>query len=224
LQANDKFILCYVTDRRSLDTAAGQNREVALAQQIERAVRAGVPWVQIREKDLPARKLADLTRTAVDACRNLPRIPGRSEPRILVNDRWDIAWAAGAGGVHAGEKSLPVTVLTEERRAAGLANFLIGVSCHSLDAARNAAQEGADYTFFGPIFATPAKAEFGPPQGLKKLEEVCRALSIPVIAIGGITAENALACSEAGAAGIAAIRLFQQKGDLRATVAKLAAK
>jgi thiamine-phosphate pyrophosphorylase len=221
LQATDKFIVCYVTDRHSLDIAAGENREVALAQHIEAALRAGIHWLQIREKDLPARKLAELTRIAVRACKNLPQTPGRSELRVLVNDRWDVAWVAGAGGAHAGEKSLPVGVLREQRRAAGLANFLIGASCHSLDAARNAAQEGADYVFFGPIFTTPAKAVFGPPQGLRKLEEVCGAVSIPVIAIGGINVENAAACREAGAAGIAAIRLFQQKGDLRETVAKL---
>ena len=224
MQTADTFIVCYVTDRHSLELPAGGDREAVLAQQIETATRAGVHWVQIREKDLPARKLADLTRAAIRVCKNLPQAPGRSELRILVNDRWDVAWAAGAGGVHAGEKSLPIRALTEERRASGLRNFLIGASCHSLNGARNAAQEGADYLFFGPIFATPTKAEFGAPQGLRKLEEVCGAVSIPVIAIGGVTVANAAACREAGAAGIAAIRLFQEGGDLAEIVVKLTAK
>jgi thiamine-phosphate pyrophosphorylase len=211
LKTPDQFILCYVTDRHSLDVSASQNREAALAQHIESAVRAGVHWVQIREKDLPARDLTDLTCAAIRACKNLSR---QGEARILVNDRCDVAWAAGAAGVHAGEESLPVRVLVNARRESGLANFLVGASCHSLGGAIHKAEEGADYLFFGPVFATPSKARFGPPQGLARLAQICRAVSIPVIAIGGITLENARACREAGAAGIAAIRLFQQNRDL----------
>ena len=204
-----------------MDIAEGQDREAALTQRIENAARAGVDWVQIREKDLPARNLMDLTRTAIRACQNLST---RSQARILVNDRCDVAWAAGAAGVHAGEKSLPVRSLIEARHASGLANFLVGASCHSVGGAKNAAEEGADYLLFGPVFATPSKAGFGPPQGLAKLAEACKATSLPVIAIGGITVENARACREGGAAGIAAIRLFQQSGDLAEIVAGLTAK
>ncbi|PYU24603.1 MAG: thiamine phosphate synthase [Acidobacteria bacterium] len=217
----DKFILCYVTDRGSLDIAAGTDREADLAQRIRNAVCAGVHWVQIREKDLPARNLIDLTRSAIRACNNLST---QGAARILVNDRCDVAWAAGAAGVHAGEKSLPVQVLIDARRTSGLTNFLVGASCHSVGGAIAAAEQGADYLFFGPVFATPSKAGFGPPQGLDKLAQVGGAVSIPVIAIGGITLENARACREAGAAGIAAIRLFQQHGDLAKIVASLTAK
>jgi len=221
LKDPDKFILCYVTDRRSLDLAAGGNREAALAQRIEDAARAGVQWVQIREKDLPARNLMNLTRTAMRTGKNFSR---QGEARILVNDRFDVAWAAGAGGVHAGEQSLTVRALIDARRASGLTDFLVGASCHSSEGAMHAADEGADYLFFGPVFETPSKAEFGPPQGLEKLARVCSAVSVPVMAIGGITLENAAACGEAGAAGIAAIRLFQQSGDLAGIVASLTAK
>jgi thiamine-phosphate pyrophosphorylase len=221
LQTPDKFILCYVTDRRAFDIGAGQDREAALAQRIENAVCAGVDWVQIREKDLPARRLLDLTRTAIRACHSLST---RSQARILVNDRCDVAWAAGAAGVHAGEKSLPVRLLIEARRASGMADFLVGASCHSVGGAKSAAEQGADYLFFGPVFATPSKERFGPPQGMAKLAEACQAVSIPVMAIGGITLENARACRQAGAAGIAAIRLFQQNADLKQTVAGLTAK
>lgn len=217
----DKFILCYVTDRGSLDIAAGADREADLAQRIQNAVYAGVHWVQIREKDLPARNLIDLTRSAIRACNSLST---QGAARILVNDRCDVAWAAGAAGVHAGEKSLPVQVLIDARRTSGLTNFLVGASCHSVGGAIAAAEQGADYLFFGPVFATPSKAGLGPPQGVDKLAQVRGAVSIPVIAIGGITLENARACREAGAAGIAAIRLFQQHGDLAEIVASLIVK
>jgi len=200
---------------------AGQNREAALVQRIENALRAGVDWVQIREKDLPARDLVDLTRAAIGVRK---KAPGRGDVRILVNDRFDVAWAAGAAGVHAGETSLPVRVLVDARHSAGLENFLVGASCHSMEGAIDAAEAGADYLFFGPIFETPSKAPFGPPQGLAKLTQVCSAVSIPVIAIGGITLENASACRETGAAGIAAIRLFQQDGEIAEIVADLTTK
>jgi thiamine-phosphate pyrophosphorylase len=221
LKAPDNFLLCYVTDRQLLHIAAGQSREAALAQHIESAVRAGVDWVQIREKDLPGRNLMDLTRAAMRACNNSS---AQNRVRVLVNDRCDVAWAAGAAGVHLGEKSLPVRIVVDARRGRGPANFLVGTSCHSLDGAIRAAEEGSDYLFFGPLFATPSKVEFGAPQGLGKLAEVCRAVSIPVIAIGGITLENARECRYAGAAGIAAIRLFQQNGDLAEIVTSLTGK
>lgn len=217
MKAPDKFILYYVTDRQSLDIAAGQSREAALARHIASAVQAGVDWLQIREKDLPARNLMDLTRAAVGACNS----SARTHARVLVNDRCDVAWAAGAGGVHLGEKSLPVRIVADARRGRGSADFLVGTSCHSLDGAVRAAKEGADYVFFGPVFATPSKVPFGAPHGSAKLAEVCRAVSIPVIAIGGITLENARSCRDAGAAGIAAIRLFQQNRNVGEIVAGL---
>jgi thiamine-phosphate pyrophosphorylase len=218
LKAPDKFILYYVTDCQSLDIAAAQSREAALARHIESAVQAGVDWVQIREKDLPARNLVDLARAAIGACNNSS---AQTHARILVNDRCDVAWAAGAGGVHLGEKSLPVRIVADARRGRGSADFLVGTSCHSLDGAVRAAKEGADYVFFGPVFATPSKVPFGAPHGLAKLAEVCRAVSIPVIAIGGITLENARSCRDAGTAGIAAIRLFQQNRNVGEIVASL---
>ena len=210
-----------MTDRLSLNVPAGRNREAALTQRIENVLRAGIPWVQIREKDLPVRALMGITRTAVRARSALVI---QDQARILVNDRCDVAWAAGAAGVHVGEKSLPIPALVKARRACGPAEFLVGASCHSADGAVKAAAEGADYIFFGPIFETPSKARFGAPQGLAKLAQVCEAVPIPVIAIGGITIANARACRGAGAAGIAAIRLFQEKKDLAQIVASLTAK
>lgn len=143
--------------------------------------------------------------------------------RILVNDRLDVALAANAAGIHLGEKSLPLGAVAEWRRSSGRRDFLIGVSCHSLEAARAAELGGADYVFFGPVFATPSKAAFGPPQGLDRLREVCAAVKIPVVAIGGVNLENARACLDAGAAGIAAIRLFQEARSAGEIAARLSA-
>jgi thiamine-phosphate pyrophosphorylase len=99
--------------------------------------------------------------------------------------------------------------------------FLVGRSCHSLQEARAAESDGASYIIFGPVFATPSKAQYGAPLGLERLAEVCAAVRTPVLAIGGITAGNAGECRRAGAAGIAAVRLFQDAADIGAAVREL---
>jgi thiamine-phosphate pyrophosphorylase len=185
---------------------------------VETAAAAGVDWVQIREKDLSGRDCGLLTREALQRAAKSPA-SNAAPTRILVNDRLDVALSEGAGGVHLGENSLPLPEAKRLVKAQALSqDFLIGVSCHSLDAARSAASGGADYLFFGPIFSTPSKAAFGAPQGLERFAEVCRAVSIPVLAIGGITLANASACLAAGASGIAAIRLFQDARDMSSLV------
>jgi thiamine-phosphate pyrophosphorylase len=206
-----KPIVCYVTDRRALSPAPGSASNnpadpdfQPLHDAIQRAAAFGAALIQIREKDLDARPLLDLVRFAVAAMQD-------SGARVLVNDRLDVALAAGAAGVHLGENSLPLETVNEWRRSAGRPEFLIGVSCHSLESCQTAARGGTNYVFFGPVFATPSKAAFGPPQGLERLREACQAVEIPVLAIGGITAENFQSCLEAGAAGIAAIRWLQEK-------------
>ena len=185
------------------------------------AADAGVDWIQIREKDLSGKDCASLTREALQ--RVAKSSARKAVPtRILVNDRLDIALSQRAGGVHLRENSLPLTEVKRLLENRGERNdFLIGVSCHSLQAARAAASGGADYLFFGPVFATPSKAAFGVPQGLERLAEICRAVSVPVLAIGGITLENAPDCLAAGASGIAAIRLFQDAPDLFSLVQSL---
>ena len=209
-------ILCYVTDRRALPTPGEMARREEAVHIACAAVRAGVDWVQIREKDLPTLALLELTRQAVAAAEG-------SAAKILVNDRLDVALAAGAAGVHLGGESMPVSVVRKVcAEILGDAKaFLIGRSCHSLDEAQQAERDGADYVFFGPVFATPSKAQYGPPQGVEALAEVCRTLRVPVIAIGGISLDNAAECFRAGAAGIAAIRLFQETADLAALVRQL---
>ena len=182
----------YITDRR----AAGG--EAPLLAHVERAARQGVDWIQVREKDLPARELGDLVR----------RIVGLTAPwgtRVLVNSRADVALAAGAHGVHLSGDSVAATAL----RAIAPEGFLIGVSAHSVEDLRRAELEGADFALFSPIFPVVSKAGYGPALGIEGLREAVRQVSIPVLALGGVTLENAEACVAAGAAGVAGISMFQ---------------
>jgi thiamine-phosphate pyrophosphorylase len=215
------LLLCYVTDRHGLSGSEPGKEQETLLHKIGTAAAAGVDWLQIREKSLSGRDCGLLTRKALQrAARSTGSNP--ISPRILVNDRLDVALSEHAGGAHLGENSLPLPEAKRlvKARAQSL-DFLIGISCHSLEAARSAAEGGADYLFFGPVFATPSKAAFGAPQGLERLGEVCRAVSIPVLAIGGITLANASACLAAGASGIAAIRLFQAAREMTSVVQSL---
>jgi thiamine-phosphate pyrophosphorylase len=175
------MIRYYVTDRRQADVFACA----------ERAIRNGVDMIQIREKDLSASELFDLVCRIRDLAAGTPT-------RILVNDRLDIALAAGVAGVHLPASGLPPS------RVRPLVK-LLGVSTHSLDEALDAERAGADFIVFGPIFDSPGKSAVG----LAPLREVTASVRIPVFAIGGMTAENAGEALQAGAAGIAGIRLFQ---------------
>lgn len=223
--AAKRTIVCYVTDSLSLASSSWDLLDV-----ICNALESGLDWIQIREKHLPARELLDLSRDAVAAARNASG-DSANPARIFVNDRLEVALAAGAAGVHLGGESVPVAETVrwcdEARRTGHVApDFGIGASCHSSEQARAAERDGANYIFFGPIFDTPSKHSFGAPQGLERLSEICAAIKIPVIAIGGVNEENAASCIRAGAAGIAAIRLFQETADsaaLRAFIANLRA-
>jgi thiamine-phosphate pyrophosphorylase len=206
-------LLCYVTDRRGLAGASGLAGNL-LIQKIEQAAKVGVDWIQIREKDLSGRGLAQLAERAI--------LCAGSGSSVLVNDRLDVACAIGSAGVHLGESSLsPSEARKLVNRGGASANFLVGVSAHSLEGARQAEHGDADYVIFGPVYTTPSKASFGEPQGVRRLKEICKRLTIPVLAIGGITLENAGECVAAGAAGIAAIRLFQDAEDLDEAVREL---
>jgi thiamine-phosphate pyrophosphorylase len=195
-------IVCYVTDRKSL--GVGEGGESVLGK-IRAAAAAGVDWVQIREKDLSGRDLLELAREAV---------AGRTLARVIVNDRLDVALAAGAAGVHLGRESLSARDVVRWCRGGNApSEFVVGVSCHSLEDAREAESAGASYIFFGPVFDTPSKRGMGEPQGVARLAEICGSVTIPVMAIGGVSDENAGQCIRAGAAGIAAIRMFQEARD-----------
>lgn len=152
----------------------------------------GVDLIQVREKALPAKLLLDLVRDAVGAAAG-------SKTLVVVNDRVDVAVAAGADGVHLPENALPVSVIRRTFREV----HLIGVSVHSVESALKAIAGGADLVFFAPVFATPGKGE---PTGTGTLGELSSQVGVPVIALGGIDEHNAALTLTAGASGIAAIR------------------
>ena len=180
--------------------SAGEGDPSAVVEHAKAAFSTGVDWFQVREKSMPARELRQLTERIVAA-----RPAGR---RVLVNTHAEIAIAAGADGVHLpSDAESPAAI-----RAKAPAEFTIGVSCHALSEAQAAEGAGADYLCFSPIFDTPSKREFGPPQGLESLRAVCAQVTIPVFALGGVTAENAEACIVHGAQGVAGIRLFVPAG------------
>ena len=181
------FALYLITDRSAVARPP--------ADIVEECLGAGLRAVQLREKDLPVREMLALAR-------ELREITRRHGARLVVNDRADVALAAGADGVQRTHTSLPVTDL----RAMAPAGFLIGASTHSPAEARQAAAEGADFVVFGPVYDTPSKRAFGPPQGLGALEAVAGAVSRPVIAVGGITPERVREVLAVGAAGVAVIR------------------
>jgi thiamine-phosphate pyrophosphorylase len=158
------------------------------------ALRGGLHAVQLREKDLSSCQLFEL---AVE----LRAVTREYGAKLLINDRVDIALAVGADGVHLGKASLPVAVA---RHMLGSAR-IIGYSAHSVDEARNAERDGADFVTFGPIFATPSKAAYGEPLGLTRLAEAASALTIPVFALGGVKISSVDEALSAGARGIALI-------------------
>ena len=175
------------------------------------AAEARIDLFQLREKLLRPRVLYELA----SRCAAITRGTGT---RLLVNDRADIASAAGADGVHLTTRSLEASAV---RRAFGT-DFLIGVSAHTLAEARAAREGGADFAVYGPVFDTPSKRALGSPVGVERLREAARALSpFPVFAIGGVTRENAREVLRAGARGVAAIRLFDDPGSLRDVVEEI---
>ena len=173
-----------------------------ILQLIEAAVAAELSLIQIREKQLSTRVLYELAVKGAELTRG-------TRTSLLVNDRVDVALTASADGVHLASESMSAA----DVRQLCSGEFLIGASTHSLAEANAARDSGADFVLFGPVFETESKKKFGPPQGLEKLKEVSSELGpFPVLAIGGVTVENSVACFQAGASGVAGIRLF---GDAR---------
>ena len=182
----------YITDRRQLGGTS------SLLKCIARNLRDGVEMVQIREKDLPARELAALVRRVL-------ALPNPTGAKILVNTRLDVALATGAQGVHLTSDSVDAARI----RVIVPPGFLIGVSCHAREDVLVAERGGADFVVFGPVFEPISKATYVSPRGLTELASISHSVSIPVFALGGITALNAGSCIQAGAAGVAGISLFQ---------------
>ncbi len=200
------YLLYYITDRSQFPGSEAARRHAVL-EKIAEAADAGVDYIQLREKDLCARELEILGREALAAVR------AQSETRLLINSRTDVALAVGADGVHLRSED----VASEEVRrvvdisgygGAGGKEFLVAASCHSAAEVLRAQEEGADFAIFAPVFGK-SRAPGVRPTGLDALRAACQA-KIPVVALGAITLENAASCLQAGASGIAAIRLFQE--------------
>lgn len=201
----------YITDRTAFSTNE-TTRRFRLLEKIAEAARAGVDYIQIREKDLTARELELLSADAVGILNGLRSTEPRPRTKLLINSRIDVALAVGADGIHLRSTDVsPVDVQAawQECDVLVLPKVpVIGVSCHSADEVKNAELSGASFAVFAPVFEKK-DAPASRPAGLLQLQEACKA-KIPVLALGGITLENAKQCLKAGASGIAAIRLFQE--------------
>ncbi len=203
----DRCLLYYITDRSQFRGDESARRRTLLAKVAE-AARAGVDYIQLREKDLSARELESLARDVVVAVReNSP------STRVLVNFRTDVALAAGADGVHlraddVAPREVRQVLEASARRPLTTDHFLVAASCHSNVDVIRAEAEAVDFAVFAPVFGKHSAPGMHP-TGLAALREACRG-KIPILALGGVTMENAASCLHAGAAGIAAIRLFQE--------------
>lgn len=206
--------LYYITDRR-LFPGDPQEQEQRLLAKIAECAAAGVEYVQLREKDLKVRALENLALKAMAAL-------GGSRTRLLINSRTDVALACGAHGVHLPANDLAASEVRSIFARAGRSDPVIGVSAHSIHEVASAEAHGASFAVFGPVFEKGGSANR---EGLEQLWRICHRAEaaqppMPVWALGGVTLENAQQCAAAGAAGIAAIRLFQQN-DVNAIVKKL---
>jgi thiamine-phosphate pyrophosphorylase len=225
----DRCILYYVTDRLSF-LADERARRLRLLEKIAEAAVNGVDYIQLREKDLPARELEALAREAMRVIREnckTARNNGELTTALLINSRMDIALASCAAGVHLRADDISPENVRAAWKYSGVGKTLargragdprISVSCHSVQEVAQASAQHADLALFGPIFEKKDVTETIR-IGLEALREACR-LNIRVLALGGITLENAESCLNAGAAGVAAIRLFQEN-DIRTIVTAL---
>ena len=198
--------LYYITDRRQFP-GDRRDQEHRLLEKIRECAMAGVEYIQLREKDLSPRALEELAHKAMAAVHG-------SATRLLINSRTDVALACGAQGVHLPANDLQATEVRAVFARAGVRAPVIAVSAHSLTDVLNGESHGADFAVFAPVFE---KAGSPNSAGLEQLRQICgRAqASMPVFALGGVTRENARLCVEAGAAGIAGIRLFQENDARR---------
>ena len=199
----------YITDRAQLPGSQSEKRERLLTAAIA-AARAGIDLIQLREKDLAARELEALARALM---RELKKFP---QTRLLVNSRTDVAIAAGAHGVHLPANDISASEARVIFARAGVVHPVIGVSCHTAAEVALAESHGADFAVFGPVFEKEKGGRKMHAAGLAGLRDACNrppaaAARMPVLALGGVTLENAAACMACGAAGIAAIRLFQME-------------
>ena len=215
-----RCLLYYLTDRTQFPGDESARRRALLAK-IAEAARAGVDYIQLREKDWSARELERLATEAARIIREERAATGeqQSATRLLINSRTDVAMAAGAAGVHLRSDDVPASTarsiwgeviarIPQTNSQLVTRGSVIAVSCHTTAEVLHAESEGADFVVFAPVFQKK-DAPDTPPRGLSALRVACAA-KILVLALGGVTLENAGSCLAAGAAGIAGIRLFQE--------------
>ncbi len=213
-------MLCYITDRKAFAGSESGRRE-ALLLKIAEAARAGINLVQLREKDLSGRELEELTSAAVEVIRREASSGAGRATQLLVNGRVDVALAADADGVHLPAHDLsPLEARTIWAHARPSTAPVFSISCHTMEDISTAAAARVDFALFAPVFGKK-DARNVLAAGLAALREACLA-PVPVVALGGVTLANARACLEAGAAGIAGIRLFQE-GDIARVARELRA-
>lgn len=196
--------LYVITDRR----VSGRGHE----EQAAEAIRGGATVIQLREKVLPARDIVEIGRRTAALCRDAGVL-------CIVNDRADVAVACGADGVHVGEDDLPVAAARQIVGPRGV----VGASAGTVEAAMRAQAQGADYLGVGSICATATKDDAGPPIGTAGLAAIIRAVRIPVVAIGGITADVVPDVLRAGAAGIAVVSAVVAQPDIAEAARRLRA-
>ena len=215
----DSCLLYYITDRTAFADDEPTRRR-RLLEKISEATSASVHYIQLREKDLSIRDLESLAREAAGIITKLRTGNPGLRTALLINSRTDVALAVGASGVHLRSEDISprevkkiwqsesgATRDSNGTRARQLSaqNPIVAVSCHSPEDVTQAAAQEATFAVFAPVF----EKQNTRPAGLQSLSEACRT-SIPVLALGGVTLANAQSCMTAGAAGIAAIRLFQE--------------
>jgi len=196
---NISFSYYLITDRKACAPRT-------LLDVVDEACGQGIKAVQLREKDVGGRALYKLAK-------QLRKVTKQYGTLLFINDRVDIALAVGADGIHCRENSLSPEVIKK------LSNdLLIGSSVHSVKRAQKVKSEGADFLLFGPVFYTPSKDSYGQPQGIERLKEVIKSVNIPVFAVGGINMEEAQACLDVGAEGIAGISSIMKSSATKGTV------
>jgi thiamine-phosphate pyrophosphorylase len=204
------LLLYYITDRAQFPGPERRRRELLIERTVE-AARAGIDYIQVREKDLPSRELEEMARVIVQKVRE-----AGVATRVLINSRTDVALAAGADGVHLRSSDLSPADVQRIWSAAGAGSTpVVAVSCHTEQEVAAAKLAGADFVVFGPVFGKAGTQGVG----LSELRGAC-AHGIPVFALGGVNLENYQSCLEAGAGGVAGIRLFQD-GNLSAALTQL---
>jgi thiamine-phosphate pyrophosphorylase len=203
--------VCLVTDRSRIPHAAGADGLEELVEFVRQAAHAGVDLIQVRERDLDGRDLYELVCGCVHAT-------VRTDARVLVNDRLDVALAAGAAGVHLRSDSPDPSRI----RRIVPAGFLVGRSVHGPDEAVAVAKSGKlDYLIAGTVFPTPSKGSSHESLGLEGLHTIVERVTMPVLAIGGVTTATIGAVASTGAAGFAAIGMFAQAGGHAEQLARL---